>query len=370
MWFPTIQFTCKIYNLTTKEQTWRSLTVSNFVSPPPGQDKRSCKADPFSITHRSTGNDPAIAESYAITVNLSADLQIILTVSRPSEASGFKVGKGEKGGFSYFGKDAKDAEGYVVHRFWPHTTAEGHIIRNGVAQTIKASTGMFVHAIQGMRPNLVASRWNFGWFSTPEKGGVSAIQMEFTTPGTYGKKGSGSGGTIINVGSIVIGGKLASVTAETRWKGEEDIVAGDVQSRAVHYDTVLDSDTSYKAPSKLGFYWTAPSVIPDATGRVKAELEVETGSGHAPEGLIEKVDILGEIPWALKQIVYATGTKPYMYQVSDQPMQSSWACLTSSSSQWLKPATLKVTAPTQMLGGDNESEEIPGNVYMEATFIS
>jgi hypothetical protein len=36
----------------------------------------------------------------------------------------------------------------------------------------------------------------------------------------------------------------------------------------------------------------------------------------------------------------------------------------------LKPAALKVTAPTQVLGGDKEPEQIPGNVYMEATFIS
>lgn len=323
VWFPTVQFTCKIYNPTTKEQTWRSLTASGFISPPPGQDKRSCKADQFSVTHRSTGSDPAAAESYNITVNLSADLQIGLTVSRPSETSGFKVGKGKKGGFTYFGADMNNTQGYVVHRFWPRTTAEGHIIRNGAAQAIKASTGMFVHAIQGMRPNLVATRWNFGWFSTPERGGVSAIQMEFTTLDTYGKKGPGSGGTIINVGSITIGGKPASVTAETRWKGEENIVAGDVQSRAVHYDTVHDPDTGYHAPSKLGFYWAAPSVIPDAAGRVKAELEVEAGSGRASEGLLEKVDILGEIPWALKQIVHAIGTKPYMYQASHQPLQSS-----------------------------------------------
>ena len=319
MWYPTIQFTCKIYNPATKERTWRSLTASNFVSPPPGQDKRSCKADQFSVIHRSADSDLVVAENYTINANISADLQVSFTVSRPSETPGFKVGNGEKGGFSYFGADVNNTDGYVVHRFWPCTTAEGHIIRNGVAQNIKASTGMFVHAIQGMRPNLVASRWNFGWFSTLERGGVSAIQMEFTTLDTYGKKGSGSGGTIINVGSIVIDGKLVSVTAETRWKGEENIVAGDVQSRAVHYDTVLDPDTSYHAPSKLGFYWTAPSIVPGVAGGVKAELEVETGSGHAPEGLIEKVDILGEIPWALKQIVHATGTKPYMYQASDQP---------------------------------------------------
>jgi len=74
---------------------------------------------------------------------------------------------------------------------------------------------MFVHAIQGMRPNLVASRWEFCPLSKPAHGGVSAVQMEFTTTNAYGRKGAGSGYVSVNVGGLVIGGKLATVTAET-----------------------------------------------------------------------------------------------------------------------------------------------------------
>ncbi len=47
--------------------------------------------------------------------------------------------------------------------------------------------GMFVQAIQGMRPNLVATRWNFGNFQSKENHGTSAIVMEFTTTSGYGK---------------------------------------------------------------------------------------------------------------------------------------------------------------------------------------
>jgi hypothetical protein len=43
----------------------------------------------------------------------------------------------------------------------------------------------------------------------------------------------------------------------------------------------------------------------------------------APKGLIEKVDVLAEIPYVIKSVVnYVAGTKPYIYQVRDKP---SWA---------------------------------------------
>ena len=49
VWYPTIQFTCKLFNPKTQERVWKSLSVSNFVTPPPGLDKRSSKSDQFSI---------------------------------------------------------------------------------------------------------------------------------------------------------------------------------------------------------------------------------------------------------------------------------------------------------------------------------
>jgi len=105
VWYPTIQFTCKVYDSKTGEQIWKSINVNNFVTPPPGLDKRSSKADEYSIIHKSNPDKPDFPESYSITANLGPDVQISLELRRYGSAQGFKLGKGPKGGYSYFGTD-------------------------------------------------------------------------------------------------------------------------------------------------------------------------------------------------------------------------------------------------------------------------
>jgi len=124
------------------------VNVSNFLTPPdPSLDKRSSKADEFSITHHPATSDKL--EHYTVRANLSKDLQVSCEVTRPEGVPGFKVGNGPKGGYSYFGPDKEKPEGYVIHRFWPRTEAHGHVIHKGQALAFKGP-GMFVHAIQGM----------------------------------------------------------------------------------------------------------------------------------------------------------------------------------------------------------------------------
>jgi len=324
--------------------------VTNFILAPPGLDKRSCKGDQFSITHKSApGTDHP--ESYTVRANLADDLQISLDVVRPAGVPGYKIGKGHRGGFSYFGPDLERPEGYAIHRFWPHDTATGHIISKGRALAAKGP-GMMVHAIQGMRPNLVAARWNFANFQSEAHGGVSAVQMEFTTIDAYGRKGDGSGGVKVNVGSLVLGGKLAAVTAETKWPDEDGSDEAPVISRATHLGLVADEETGYDAPSEIVFRWMGPSIVPDAQGTVDATLKVDLGSQNAPKGLIEKVDVLAEIPYVVKTVVnYVAGTKPYIYQ-------------------WLNPAKLSVSGPDALVPGLSAGLEIEGTLYSEATFIS
>ena len=236
-----------------------------------------------------------------------------LEVQRPASIPGYKVGKGPHGGYSYFGPDPKKAEGYVIHRFWPRFKATGTVIRSGKAIPVQGP-GMLVHAIQGMRPNLVASSWNFAHFQSDQLGGVSAIQMEFKTLDAYGKNGAGSGGVVVNIGSLVVGDKLAAVTAETKWPGEKP--SSSVVSQSTHLKPEQDPDTSYRKPTGILFEWKAPSIIPDARGTIEAKLQVDLGSVAKPKGLIEKVDVLAEIPYVLKVAVnYVAGTKPFIYQV-------------------------------------------------------
>lgn len=260
--------------------------------------------------------DADFPESYTVRANLSTDLQISLEVSRPKLIPGYKIGPGEKGGYSYFGPDLAKPEGYVIHRFWPRYYATGHIIRNGAAESIQGP-GMFVHAIQGMRPDLVAASWNFAHFQSSQHGGVSAIQMEFTTIANYGRKGPTSGGAVVNIGSLVVGDKLATVTAETHWPDEELSADAPIKSRASHLNPQIDKDTGYKAPTEIMYEWAGPSLLAESPGTYAAKLHIDVGDIADPKGLVEKVDFLAEIPRVIKMAVsYVAGTKPYIYQAS------------------------------------------------------
>jgi hypothetical protein len=318
------------------------------VTPIPGRDKRSSKADEFIVFHTSTP-DSEYAESYFITARLGKDLEVSFNIHRPASVPGWKLGKGPEGGYSYFGTDTKKADGYVVHRFWPRIQAMGQITMNDNVQSVKGN-GMFVHAIQGMRPNLVASAWNFANFQSEELGGVSAIQMEFTTQEKHGRNGSGSGGVVVNIGSVVVGGKLAAVTAETKWPGEELREA--VVSRAAHTKRQPDSDTGYSQPTEIVFEWKGPCVDLTAAGDIHAKVEVDLGSVQSPKGLIDKVDVLAEIPYVIKMAVnYVAGTKPYIYQ-------------------WINPAKLTIKGPEGLCAGLSSGVDVSGTLYNEATFIS
>lgn len=71
-----------------------------------------CTGDPQQeIKH--TG-DPSGSEVYTINANLSKEIQISVTLTRPEETPGFKIGEGPKGGMSFFGTDENKREGHIV----------------------------------------------------------------------------------------------------------------------------------------------------------------------------------------------------------------------------------------------------------------
>lgn len=392
LWYPQIQITFKHFNPKTKEKIWKSINVTHFVTPPPEgtgrdktkkHDKRSCKADQFSVIFNTDaeGND-----SYTIDANMDTDLQLSYTYTRPKESLGWKVGAGPQGGKSFFGSNAASPDGYVVHRFWPQAYTSGHIISKGKAIDAKG-TGMFIHAIQGMRPNLIASRWNFANFqstSGPEK--VAAIMMEFTTTSDYGgpvikkneKEGTSKRDTIsVNIGSITVGGQLVAVTAASRKASasDEELSKGS-HTIVQHLDPVLDSETGYKVPQTVRYAWQGP-LLKDGKAQgdvVEAELKVNLGKPTPSEakGLIEKVDVLGEIPLLVRKVVnYVAGTKPYVYQVCTPRQETvAFPVLIVSSFQFINPATLKVALPASYNGDSPHNLEVPGTLFNESTFIS
>jgi len=350
LWYPTVQATFKYHNPKTGQTIWKSINITNFIAGPPKHDKRSCKADQLSLTYKSRENNPDFPEVYTLTANLAPDLQVSFDFERYANVPGWKLGKGPKAGYSDFGVDREKPDGYVIHRFWPRLKATGHVISAGQAEAISGH-GIFSHAIQGMRPDQVASGWNFQLFLSNELGGVSGLQMEFTTCDTHGKKGNGTGRVAVNVGSIVVGNKLVAVTAETRWPGD-DQPKGAVVSRTTYPATDFDAETGYQAPTRQVLEWKGPSILADAPGTVEGKVDLDLGTVAEYKGLIDKIDFLAEIPYVIKVAVnYVAGTKPYLYQ-------------------WMNPTKLHLSGPDAIAPGLSGGVEVEGMIYTESTFIS
>lgn len=350
MWYPQIQFQFRYCNPKTNTNLFKSISVSNFSTAPNAKlDKRSCKSDQFTITL-----DPATPNKYTIEGKFDNDVQVSFVYE--SLTPGFKVGAGPKGGFTYFGQlsgkpakgDAPDTQaggdGYAIHRVWPRCKVSGIFRIGNDVNDVEGSKGIFIHAIQGMRPNLLAAKWNFANFQSLEDDGVSLFMMEFTTPPSYGSK-------VVNIGAVVVGDKLVSVTA-----GGSGVAGG---SSATHENPIKDKETGYQAPSAIKFVWEGAQLEGEGQqlesvkgGKVHAVLTeqlVTNPEGYQTQGLVEKVDVLGHIPYLVRKFVnYAAGTKPYIYT-------------------WLNPVKASVTLSN---GTETKTIDAEGLIFNEATFIS
>ncbi|KAF9922691.1 putative cell survival pathways protein [Linnemannia zychae] len=271
-----------------------SVNLTNFVLSP---NKLSITTNLMSITMSPDG------KKFTIQVTNPPDLIVSLTFERTT--NGYKIGEGK----SFFG------DGYVSHKFWPACKVSGMMIIDGKAQDM-AGEGTFVHAVQGMRPHLVASKWSFVDFrgtntETHSKGKLSLIQ--FTTPEYYGS-------STVTQGSLVFDGTLYGVAVDNK-----------TEAVATEYD----EETGYNPPTEVNYVWEGKSTEGDKS--FKAVLNVK------PKGLCQKVDLLAEIPWALRKIVSTFVAKPIIYQ-------------------WYDNATAVITI-------DGAEHKLTGHVYHEATFV-
>jgi hypothetical protein len=130
---------------------------------------------------------------------------------------------------------------------------------------------------------------------------------------SYGPKGAKSGRTTIAVGAIYSSalGRPLLVCGQTKVASDPSAfpsTSGQICS-ATHLNPVQDSFTGYAAPGGIEFTW--------GDNKVQADLKVNgLGITEKEGGLIEKVDVLAEIPYVIRKTLAAvTGTKPYIYQV-------------------------------------------------------
>ncbi|CAG8495944.1 7933_t:CDS:2 [Funneliformis caledonium] len=264
LWKPTIQFTTRFYG--GGINTFKSVNMSNFKL---SKDRLSAEAENMSIKLNPECN------KYKVILKHDKDLFIDFEFEQVDR--GFQK---KNGGKTYFGK--KESE-YVQHKFWPKGIVKGNITVDGKTFDI-SGVGLFVHAVQGMRPHLIASRWNFVNFQSNDDKDVSLSLCEFETTPHYRSKKSNQGGLIVN-------NKLVGVT--------DDNVTN-------FLETYLDPKTGYHVPSKIRYTWKGKTLEKSEDFSAYIEIKLDTP--------MDRIDVLNEIPYVLKKIVQAFVAKPFVYQ--------------------------------------------------------
>jgi hypothetical protein len=268
LWNPTISFTCRFYDPESNINFFRTITTDNFAL---SNDRRSVKTDHGTITL-----DPTCSK-YTVSIK-HPDLVVSLDVERVDR--GFKVGEGK----AYLGN-----AGFVSHKFWPRAQAKGtFIVENAVHEVEGLST--FIHAIQGMQPQLIASNWNFCDFQSPE---ATLSMMQFQTTKQYGA-------VDVNQGALVLDGKLTCVS---------------VDNHVELLDLEVDPDTEYQIPKRIKLTWNGKTM--EESDEVEAK-DVKITMIVTVNNLLDKIDVLNEIPWVIRKLVQTFVVKPYIYQWLDK----------------------------------------------------
>jgi hypothetical protein len=86
----------------------------------------------------------------AYTIRSSINKTSIVDLKFTRAAPGFQVGRN---GTTYFGTDPSNPWGSMTHRFWPRCDVVGSIITKDGQIDFKGR-GIFIHALQGMKPHL------------------------------------------------------------------------------------------------------------------------------------------------------------------------------------------------------------------------
>lgn len=136
----TCQINCKVtYPDRSQTPLWTSDTLDNWTL---DKDKTSWTANKCKIELSEDGS------SY--TIKSSTSKMAIIDVKFTKAAPGFVAGKD---GTSYYGTDPKAPWGKMFHSFWPRCRVSGSILTQG-GELPMAGLGIYIHALQGYRPNL------------------------------------------------------------------------------------------------------------------------------------------------------------------------------------------------------------------------
>ncbi|CDO93868.1 unnamed protein product [Kluyveromyces dobzhanskii CBS 2104] len=281
----TAQFTFRVYHKENPaDQIWTSVKLENFRL-----EGTNFFADNLSIIMNEEGTEVEFKST------VDKHVEVDFTIHRA--VPGVKVGEDPT---TYYGDDITQPWGSMKHVFWPRNHISGKITAKNEEENVNIDLefskdqkqySMFVKAIQGMKPHHAAKSWTFLNFQSEK---YSAVLMEFTTPRSYAN-------TKVNVGIVCDTENILSVT--------------------------VDNNAEYLKPEVDSVGWPVPKEIAVSFKGVSADVPddaVEAAepfnalvSGHL-DNLVERVDVMAEIPTFVKNIVSGVaGTKPYIYQFFD-----------------------------------------------------
>ncbi|QPG73738.1 hypothetical protein FOA43_001051 [Brettanomyces nanus] len=297
----TAQFTFKIFKKEEPEKyVWTSTHLNNFHI----DNGTDFFADDLSIVLSEDGTTYTINSS----VNLRSE---VIDLKLVHIGQGIKFGKD---GTTYYGLDPENPWGSMRHIFWPRCHVSGEIVTREYRQPeldeqsesgeyleldstdakllikeesakLTDALGMYVMALQGMKPQHAAASWDFLNYQSPE---YSVVLMEFTTPPSYNR-------TTVSTAMIV--------------DKEGKVVLCSLDNKTEHLDTFKDEYCGWMVPRKVSY--TLKGVDEDGVETV-AVISADL------KRMSERVDVMSEIPQFVKNIVSAAaGTKPFIYQFSN-----------------------------------------------------
>lgn len=312
------QFTFRIFNSKKPDELnlWTSTKLEDFRVEGP-----NFYAKDLSLELNEEDNE----YHFVSQVNEKSTVDLTFTRLTP----GCKVGEDPN---TYYGDNLEEPWGKMRHVFWPRNSIRGTInlkkpepTENEEQEEEPQETGksvyeeqtitfgpndkaysMFVMAFQGMKPHHAAKAWNFMYFHSEKH---TAVLMEFVTPKSYAN-------TKVTIGILT---------------SDKDILAVTTNNEFSHLDPQIDS-VGWNVPQSVSIAYDGFS--PEVTDEQVASGDYKkvTAKVEGPlQNLIERIDVMNEIPNFIKTIVSGVaGTKPYIYQyaednftlqVDDQPYE-------------------------------------------------
>ncbi|KAI9230166.1 MAG: oxidative stress survival, Svf1-like protein [Piptocephalis tieghemiana] len=260
---PNVQLSYRYYDP-------KNPSVSDFRSANLSASKFKLSEDKRSFHMNEVSSNTKDGRNFSILLAYKEKAQFTLT----AQTEGFRLGTGR----TTFGV-GEDAS-YIAHDWILQSRSEGTITLKDKSTRSLNGTATLVHAIQRGRPYALATKWKF----------AVAFGKRLTCNLISFQSADKWGGDWVGQSGIAIDGKMLGATDQVFGEpdGEEE-----------------DETSGYLVPT--GQTYRCEGTLSD--GRpCKVEF-------HAPmKRLIERIDLLAQLPWMLRKVIQTFVTRPFLYQ--------------------------------------------------------